>query len=123
MAVEALKKILNNLEENGKKLTVSDVTYSDPKEAGNDFYSAFSTFKIKSDVQSLFSFVLDYAPSSTEVLATKDVKISAADFQAVLNDISGRLNQMDHDIKLFSSQNLILTRQNEELKKKLGERK
>lgn len=116
-ATAALKKILENIEENGKKLKVTDVSYGEPQKVEQDFYSAFSTFKIKSDPTSIFSFILDYAPSTIEVLNSGDVRVSMSDLQGILNDISGRLNQMDTNIKLFSAQNIILNKENEELKK------
>jgi hypothetical protein len=121
MAVDALKKILANIEEEGSKLEVSDATYSEPKKVEQDFYSAFATFKIKADPVAAFGFVLDYAPSSVEVHNAKDIKLSITDLQAILNDISGRLNQMDQNIKIFSAQNVILTNENAQLKKKLGQ--
>ena len=121
-AVMALKQIVNNLEENGKKLAVSDITYSEPKLVEEEFYSAFSTFKIKSDITSIFGFILDYAPSSTELLSTKNLSVSPADLQGIFNDIAGRLNEMDQRIKMFSGQNVLWTHENEELKKKLPKR-
>lgn len=119
IASEALKKIVNNIEEDGKKLDVSDVVYGEPKLVEQDFYSAFATFKIRAPTSAIFGFILDYAPSSIEILSMRDTRVSMADLQAILNDVSGRLNQMDSNIKLFSAQNVILSKENEELKKKV----
>ncbi len=123
VAVDALKKILSNIEEEGNKLAVNDVTYSEPQKVEADFYSVFATFKIKAEPTLLFGFVLDYAPSSIEVLNIKDLKLSASALQGILNDMSGRLNQMDQNIKMFSAQNVILGNENSELKKKLEGKK
>ena len=60
---------------------------------------------------------MDYAPSSIEVLITKDVKLSTTDLQALMNDLSARLTEMDQRIKIFSGQTLLLSQQLEELKK------
>ncbi|MCL4398901.1 hypothetical protein M1293_00095 [Candidatus Parvarchaeota archaeon] len=122
-AVEALKKIVENMEENGKKLKITQVEYGDPKPMREGFFSAFARFTVTSDIESIFGFVLDYAPSSIEVLNKKNVSLSMSAFQALLNDISGRLNEMDEKIKVFSGQAIILSRQNEELKKKLEDKK
>ena len=62
---------------------------------------------------------MDYAPSSIEVLTTKDVKLSTTDLQALMNDLSARLTEMDQRIKIFSGQTLLLSQQLEELKKKV----
>lgn len=115
---DSLKKITNSIEENGKKLEVSDVEYADPQEVKDGFFSSYSKFKIKGDVMDLFGFVMDYAPSSIELLSQKEVKLSAADLQGLLNDLSGRMTDMDQKIKIFSGQTILLSQQLEELKKK-----
>ena len=117
-ALDALKKILSNIEEEGNKLEVRDVTYSEPQKVEAEFYSVFATFKIKADPTSIFGFLLDYAPSSIEVLNTRELRLSISDLQGILNDISGRLNQMDQSIKTFSAQNVILGNENSQLKKR-----
>ena len=43
---------------------------------------------------------MDYAPSSIEVMTTKDAKLSITDLQALLNDLSGRMNEMDQRLKI-----------------------
>ena len=59
------------------------------------------------------------APSSIEVMTTKDAKLSITDLQALLNDLSGRMNEMDQRLKIFSGQTILLSQQLEELKKKI----
>jgi hypothetical protein len=116
--VDALKRLVHGIEENGKKLEVSSESYSEPKLVEKDFYSAFATFNIKADFMSLVNFVLDYAPSSIEVLKPGKMEVSLADLQTTLNDISGRLNEMDHLIKLYSTQLLLTDKENRGLKGK-----
>ena len=116
IAVDKLKEILKNLREGGKKLTVFEDNYSDEKDVGNGFFSAFATFKIRADIASIFGFVLDYAPSSIELVNTSSVSISATDLQAALNDISGRLAEMDQAIKVFSAQKTLLEQEVKNLK-------
>ncbi len=116
IAVDKLKEILKNLREGGKKLTVYEDNYSDEKEVGNGFFSAFANFKVRADLPSIFGFVLDYAPSSLELMNTSNVKISATDLQAALNDISGRLAEMDQAIKVFSAQKVLLEQEVKNLK-------
>ncbi len=117
VALDAIKKIVNHIEENGEKLEVKDVSYGEPQKVAQDFYSVFATFRMKADPTAIFGFILDYAPSSVEVLTAGDTRISMADLQGMLNDISGRLNEMDMAIKTFSAQNIILHNENESLKK------
>jgi nucleoside diphosphate kinase len=117
VALDAIKKIVSNIEENGKKLEVREIRYGEPKKVEQDFYSVFATFTVKSDITSIFGFILDYAPSSIEVLSSGELKISLADLQGILNDLSGRLNEMDLAIKTISAQNIILSNENEGLKK------
>ena len=119
-ATQALKKIVENLEENGKKLEVSMVEYAEPQKVEQDFFSAYATFNVKAEINEIFGFILDYAPSVIEVINTSETKESSTDLQGILNDMSGRLNEMDKNIKIFSAQNIILSKENEELKKKLN---
>ena len=118
--IDSLKKILSNVEENGKKLEIKDESYAEPKEVKDGFYSSFADFKIKGSVVDLFGFVMDYAPSSIEVMTTKDTKLSITDLQALLNDLSGRMNEMDQRLKIFSGQTILLSQQLEELKKRIN---
>jgi hypothetical protein len=41
------------------------------------------------------------------------------DMQALLNDLSGRMNEMDQRLKIFSGQTILLSQQLEELKKRV----
>lgn len=116
--LDSLKKITENIEENGNKLEVKEVEYADPQEVKDGFYTSFSKFKIKGNVVDLFGFVMDYAPSSIEIVSTKDVKLSITDLQALMNDLSGRMTEMDQRIKIFSGQTILLSQELEELKKK-----
>ncbi len=114
---KAIKKIVDNIEESGKKLAVSSQTYGEPKLIQDDFYSVYCTFNIKSDLLSLFYFVIDYAPSSIELLTTKQVGVKAVDLQGLFNDLSGRMNEMDQKIKIYSGQAMLLANELEALKK------
>ena len=86
MAVNALKSIIDKIEENGKKLEISNVKYSEPKEVENDFFSAYAEFEIQGDFDSLFNFVLDYAPSSIEVIEPSKIILDMATLQTSLKD-------------------------------------
>ncbi len=119
VAVDAAKKIISNIEEGGKHLAVSNVEYAEPKLIKDDFYSTYAVFNIKGTIPEIFGFVMDYAPTSIELIKTKEIKVSPPDLQALLNDLAGRLNDMDQKIKIFSGQTILLSRENEELKKKL----
>ncbi len=122
-AVDALKKIIQNLEENGKKLEVSNEEYSEPKAMENDFFSAYVKFDISGDLDSIFNFVLDYAPSSIEILEPEKVTMEMVDLQTMLNDLSGRLNELDQKIKIYSASNVLLAKENQELKSKMSDKK
>ncbi len=119
MAVNALKSIIDKIEENGKKLEISNVKYSEPKEVENDFFSAYAEFEIQGDFDSLFNFVLDYAPSSIEVIEPSKIILDMATLQTSLNDLSGRLNELDQKIKIYSANSLLLSQENEQLKRQL----
>jgi hypothetical protein len=117
--MDSLKKIISNIEENGNKLEVSEIEYADPNEVKDGFFSSFARFKIKGNVVDLLGFVMDYAPSSIELLTTRDTKISMTDLQALMNDLSGRMSEMDQRIKIFSGQTVLLSQQLDQLKKEM----
>jgi hypothetical protein len=117
--MDSLKKITSNIEENGNKLEVSETEYADPNEVKDGFFSSFTRFRIKGSVVDLLGFVMDYAPSSIELLTTRDTKLSMTDLQALMNDLSGRMNEMDQRIKIFSGQTVLLSQQLDQLKKEM----
>lgn len=119
VAVNALKSIIGKIEENGKKLIVSDEKYSEPKEVENGFFSVYAEFNIEGDFDSIFNFVLDYAPSSIEILEPNKLTLDMATLQTALNDLSGRLNELDQKIKIYSANNVLLSQENEKLKQQL----
>ncbi len=121
--VNSLKQIVKRIEENGKKLSISNDTYSEPREIemkelekAGKFYSAFAKFNVSADLESIIGFVLDYAPSTIEVIKPFNLNVNITSLQAILNDISGRINEMDQKIKLFSLKSSLLEQENKELK-------
>ncbi len=76
----------NNLKHRGggKHLAVSNVEYAEPKLIKDDFYSTYAVFNIKGTIPEILGFVMDYAPTSIELIKTKEIKISPPDLQALL---------------------------------------
>ena len=110
--INTLKNLVNVLK---KSWDIEKEEYSEPEKVEDSkMYSAFVEFVANvDDVYSLFSFVITYAPSVIEVLEPSEVVIPVNKLQDILADLTGKLQDLDKEVKFLSAQNL-------NLKKKLG---
>ena len=110
--MNTLKNLMNVLK---KSWDIEKEEYSEPEKIeGSQMYSAFVEFIANiEDVYSLFSFVITYAPSVIEVLEPPEIVIPVNKLQDILVDLTGKLQDLDKEVKYLSAQNI-------NLKKKLG---
>ena len=110
--MNTLKNLMNVLKKSWK---IEKEEYSEPEKVENSqMYSAFVEFIADiDDIYSLFSFVITYAPSVIEVLEPAEVVVPINKLQDILADLTGKLQDLDKEVKFLSAQNI-------NLKKKLG---
>jgi hypothetical protein len=104
-AMPAIKKIMESIINNpNKKFEIFDIKYFDPVEIKDGFYSVYSKFKIRGELEDVFGVIMDYGFANIEVLEPTKLELSATELQSILNDLSGVINDLDSKIKYYSAQ-------------------
>lgn len=107
-------KALNDLIGKIKEHTDYTILNSEINEAKEmkeqkDMFLAFAEMEILAkDISSLAGFCFDYMPSSIEILAPQEMKISALHFSHIINDLQGKLHKLDMGIKQSVNENRFL---------------
>ena len=60
-------------------------------------------FEVK-NLETLFGVLLDYLPSSIDIIEPEHLKESAHDINGILNEISGRLHVYDATVKTLKAE-------------------
>lgn len=109
---ESLKVHMSNLNIT-KGVKLCSLTISEPKkiempeEQGQkqELYSCFAEAEIEADnLLKLVEIILDYMPSSIEVLEPNNLDFSLFEATSFLNDLSGRLHRYDEIAKIAQTQ-------------------
>lgn len=105
---EHLKKLMDKLKEKWK---VFSEDYSKPDKISEKMYTSHVEFEAEiPSIQDLFAFVLNYAPSAIEILDPPEIYMTAGDLQDILADMVSKIQGMDKEIKVLSSQNTQMKR-------------
>lgn len=76
-----------------------------------DLFSSFAEVEIKFKTpQELFGFCLDAMPSSVEIIEPSEIKFDRTQFSDYLNDVQGKLHEVDMLVKALSAQNKTMDR-------------
>ena len=104
---DALNNILKKLVDGVRKSwKIISEDYSEPEKLKDTekMYSSFVEFVAEvPNFTSLFTFVLNYAPSVVEILEPKEIVISMDELQDAFADMSAKLQDLDKQIKFFSA--------------------
>jgi len=105
---EYIEKIKNNSEIEVLKSEISEI-----KEVKDDLnqglWSTFVDIEILvKDLPTLTGFCFDYMPSSIEIIEPKELKLRENQLSTFLNDLQGKLHQMDMVAKQINHQNTFL---------------
>ena len=66
------------------------------------------------DLNVMFGIVIDYLPSSIEIIEPEELKTTSFDTNAILNEVGGRLHAYDAAVKQMKAHNIVIGK---ELKK------
>ena len=93
---ESLKGFVEKLKADDN-YEVVDEEYADiKKEEEQELWAAFAELEVKAGkIEELIRFCFDYMPSTIEVIEPKELKYSDMDVSHFLNDLQGRLHQVD----------------------------
>jgi hypothetical protein len=113
---EHVEKTLKDLIEQIKKrenIELLKQEVSEAKEVNDennpDLWATFSEIEmLTKDIKVLVNFCFDFMPSSVEIIEPKELKLKDNDISNVLNDLQGRLHQVDLVAKRLNNENQFL---------------
>jgi hypothetical protein len=101
-----LKNYLKKLKDDGIKILKEDI---EPASQQGELFSTFAELEIEfKKMEEIFGFCFDSMPSSIEILEPEELKISAAELNGYLNDLQGKLHEVDMVVKTTRAQNKVL---------------
>lgn len=118
---EIVEKALKQAEERIRaEYKVINVRYEKPTKVGELYFSVFFEMELEFDtLDKMFGFVLDFGPSTFEILETKTQLITPASIQDAANDVSATLHALLRQITELKAQLKIQQRQALEEKVKI----
>jgi hypothetical protein len=112
---KALEDLIKEIKKDGR--VVENETYSKPKKVGKLIFSAFVEFEmICEGLDGLIGAIIDYAPTTVELISPEKVDIGIFDLQEILNDLTARLHELDKQVKIYQANNIILQKKLQDLK-------
>lgn len=83
--------------------------FLEPKPVGEKIYSSFVDVECNvNNIETLLGLVIDFAPSSIEIVEPEEVIMNTNEFQAIVNDLVAELRRVDTQMKQISMQNFAL---------------
>lgn len=114
---KSLQKAIEQIKMKGS--TVSNEKYAEPKKVGDKYFSTFVEFEVEvKDIEELLGIVVDYGPSTIEVIEPHEFKVDSTSLQAISNDISATLHNHIKTNRILEARNKVLQREILELKVK-----
>ncbi|MBT4445886.1 hypothetical protein HOA92_04105 [archaeon] len=91
-----LKSILQKLKEDDRFILKESKVHEATLQEGTELFATFMEVELKTEgVDNITGFCFDFMPSSIEIAAPSELKLSAADYSAYLNDLQAKLHQVD----------------------------
>ncbi|MDD2678399.1 MAG: hypothetical protein PHT91_00315 [Candidatus Nanoarchaeia archaeon] len=102
------KTMLDSIKKNFK---TEDEHIEKPVKSGKEFYASFieTTISFK-NLEEFFSFMINYSPTSAEIIEPYKFELSAGELENFSNDFLGKLHEIDKQLKTQLSLNKILSR-------------
>ncbi len=112
--VEKMMKQIHDWITGFKSVNTINIDVHEAKQIGEKTWSTFAEIEfLAKDLYSIFAVIFEATPSSIEVIDPEEIRIDMYKLNGLLNDILGKIHQLDMAVKGLSAQNIIL-------KKKLG---
>ncbi len=110
---DTLLVISTRFGEKRKDLKVTDKKIGEPKQAEKSkFFTGFVELEFDAkNLEVLFGVVLDFLPSSIEILEPENLKETAFNLNGALNEIVGRLHAYDATVKTLKAEKVIIGRE------------
>ena len=119
---DSLKKLIKKISED-KNIELLKEIYSKPTPTGK-LFTAFveAEFLIKG-IRNVINLVIDYMPSSLEIISPQEFKMKSRGFTNFINDLIGNLHKYDAFAKRLNVENMILKKHLEDVLTKIKEGK
>jgi hypothetical protein len=107
---EVLEKLLEDFAKGkGIKLIYKKVHDVKEREEAKEVFSTFAELEfLAENLSKVLEFVVDYTPSSIEIVAPKDLALNINDANNVLNDIAEKIHRYESYVKGLAAQNMML---------------
>jgi hypothetical protein len=121
--VENVEKALNFISKkinDDKKYKVLDSHVADPElEKESTIYVGFLDIEIKfKEAKDILDFIMDYTPSSVEVIEPENIKFTNNELTGILNDMSSNILDTLNKVRHLNAHVHMLNKKIEELEKK-----
>lgn len=116
---ETLKLLASKFAEGNPEVRVKKAEVNTTKKIpeSENFFSGFIEFEIEvASIAAMMGLVIDYLPSSIDIIGPEDIKESSINLAEILNDLSGRLHQYDSEVKTLKAEKTIIGRELQKLK-------
>ena len=112
---EHVLNTLNLVSENiSKNYKVISKDIREPVKHTEKFFSSFIEIEfIVPNFSELIGFIIDFHPSSVEIIEPEEIKESAQSLTFVLNDFISKIHRMDIQIKTLMAKNKLLEKEME----------
>jgi hypothetical protein len=109
---ELLMNTVNAMLDSFKKnFKTEDEHIEKPQKSGKEFYCSFIEITIAfKNLTELFSFMINYSPTSAEIIEPYKIEMSAGELENFANDFLAKLSETDKQLKTQISLNKILSR-------------
>lgn len=107
---KSIKLVVDHITASDKVTVVAEETFeAEKKDEKEGLFSAFSELELWfSDVNALLGFAFDYMPASIEILQPDTLRMQTYQVSSVLNELLGRLHQIDLQLKVTNAQNQLI---------------
>ena len=116
----ALNKFKDQFEAEKKKFKIVEIDVNKPElNEESKLYSGFLDMEVKfSSVETLLSFIIDYTPTSIEILEPQELDLDSLEFSNILNDMSSSLLKTNIELMKYKQAAAMMHKELQTLKKK-----
>jgi hypothetical protein len=91
-----LISIIKKIQSDSRYSLVADKVHACVQQENTDLFATFVELELKTQgFDNITGFCFDFMPSSIEIASPPEIKISAAEYSAYLNDLQAKLHQVD----------------------------
>jgi len=115
---ETLELVIDKVKKS-KQIKILSSKVNDPNPISEKFFSGFVELELVfEDFDSIMGFVLDYMPSSIEIIQPETWTEDTKKLTFFINDLIAKLHNIDAQLKVLKAKNVVMTKELAKLKPK-----